>query len=100
MITDVPWLANWLINWKQPDCFGLLIGAHQYSVDIERRPLIKKRLRQAWTDHTFFFSGRFFLVWAYLVDVIWHKKSLKKEKINGVKIGTATAHFLPKKKTP
>ena len=52
-------------------------------------------LRQAWTDHTFFFSGRFISVWVYLVDVIWHKKSLKKEKIS-VKIGTATAHFLPK----
>ena len=37
-------------------------------------------LRQAWTDHTFFFSGRFFSIWVYLVDVIWHKNKSEEGK--------------------
>ena len=41
---------------------------------------IHSRLRQAWTDHTFFFSGRFFSIWAYLVYVILHKNKSEEGK--------------------
>ena len=37
-------------------------------------------LRQAWTDYTFFFSGRFISIWAYFVDVIWHKNKSEEGK--------------------
>ena len=40
-------------------------------------------LRQSWTDHTFFFSGRFFRFEYKLVDVIWHKITSEEGK-NGM----------------
>ena len=73
---DFPPLGGFPVSFEGVDKIGVL------CLIIERPEFnrLNLSLRQAWTDHTFFFSGRFFSIWVYLVDVIWHKNKSEEGK--------------------